>query len=143
MGRFVNEPQAYQKHHTIEQYEDYPPVERSWIEYVSPRKEIYTKPVFVLVGRWTGSMGEGMAIGFDAIIDATIVGTEMERLAGEMEGFSFKHRDYGYQLSTAKLYHINGTPREKFVPEVYVQQTKLSEDKTLQKAMELIQLNQK
>jgi carboxyl-terminal processing protease len=36
----------------------------------------------VLVGRWTASMGEGMAIGLDAMKRATIVGTRMAGLNG-------------------------------------------------------------
>ena len=119
MGRFLSEPKPYQKHSFIELYDGGPEVERSWMEYVSPRGEQYTKPVVVLVGRWTGSMGEGLAIGFEGIGRATIVGSEMERLAGEMNGFGFKHQWYGYRLSTAKLYHVNGSPREEYIPSNY------------------------
>ncbi|MGU9937890.1 SDR family oxidoreductase [Empedobacter brevis] len=32
------------------------------MEYVPPRKDTYTGKVYVLVGHWTGSMGEGMAV---------------------------------------------------------------------------------
>ena len=119
MGRFLSEPKPYQKHSFIELYDGGPEVERSWMEYVSPRGEQYTKPVVVLVGRWTGSMGEGLAIGFEGGGRATIVGSEMERLAGEMNGFGFKHQWYGYRLSTAKLYHVNGSPREEYIPSNY------------------------
>lgn len=138
MGRFINEPKPYQKHLTIEQYDGSPVVERSWIEYVSPRGNLYTKPVVILVGRWTGSMGEGIAIGFEGMGRAEIVGSEMERLAGEMSSFSFKHQSFGYRLSTAKLYHIDGTPREKYIPLNYVTQTTTTIDETLEKGIELI-----
>lgn len=141
MGRFINEPKPYQKHLTFEQYEGNPIVERSWIEYVYPRKEQYKKPVVILVGRWTGSMGEGLAIGFEGMDRAQIVGSEMGRLAGEMNGFSFKNQNFGYRLSTAKLFHINGTPREKYVPTNYLQQTTTEKDETLEKGVELITKN--
>ncbi|MCT8340427.1 S41 family peptidase [Flavobacteriaceae bacterium TK19130] len=135
MGRFIEEDMPYQKHETVECYSDAPEIRRSWVEYVSPRGEAYTKPLVVLVGRWTGSMGEGIAIGFDAMNRGTIIGTEMERLAGEMNYFPFQHQKYGYRLSTAKLYHINGMLRESFIPEVYVHQTTIAKDEVLQKAL--------
>jgi C-terminal processing protease CtpA/Prc len=141
MSRFINEPKPYQKHLTTEQYDENPIVERSWIEYVSPRKEQYKKPVVILVGRWTGSMGEGLAIGFEGMERAEIIGSEMERLAGEMDGFSFKNQNFGYRLSTAKLFHVNGTPREKYVPTNYMKQTTTEKDETLEKGIELINKN--
>jgi C-terminal processing protease CtpA/Prc len=141
MGRFINEPKPYQKHFTNEQYGDNPIVERSWMEFVNPRKEQYKKPVVILVGRWTGSMGEGLAIGFEGMDRAQIVGSEMERLAGEMNGFSFKNQTFGYRLSTAKLFHVNGTPREKYVPTNYVKQTTTEKDETLEKGLEIINKN--
>jgi hypothetical protein len=138
MSRFINERKPYQRHLTTEQYDGNPKIERSWVEYVSPRDKQYNKPVVILVGQWTGSMGEGLAIGFEGMERAEIVGSEMERLAGEMNGFSFKHQNFGYSLSTAKLYHINGTPREKYVPTNYVKQTTIDKDEFLEKGIELI-----
>ena len=138
MSRFINKTKPYQKHWMTEQYDGNPTIERSWIEYVSPREKQYQKPVVILVGRWTGSMGEGLAIGFEGMERAEIVGSEMERLAGEMNGFSFKHQNYGYRLSTAKLFHINGTIREKYLPTNYVTQTTTEKDETLAKGLELI-----
>jgi len=138
MSRFINEPKPYQKHWTTEQYDGNPMVIRSWIEYVSPRKEQYKKPVVILVGRWTGSMGEGLAIGFEGMKRAKIVGSEMGRLAGEMNGFSFKNQSFGYRLSTAKLFHINDTPREKYVPTNYVNQTTIEKDQTLERGIKLL-----
>ena len=138
MSRFINKLKPYQIHSTSEQYNDGPKIERRWTEFVSPRNKQYKNPVVVLVGRWTGSMGEGLAIGLEGIGRAEIIGSEMERLAGEMNGFSFKNQNYGYRLSTAKLFHINGTPREKYVPSNYVQQTTNEKDEVLEKGIELI-----
>ncbi|WP_375560178.1 S41 family peptidase [Bernardetia sp. OM2101] len=138
LSRFITEQKPYQKHWTIEQYDGKTKVERSWVEYVSPRESQYKKPVVILVGRWTGSMGEGLAIGFEGMERVEVVGSEMERLAGEMNGFSFINQKFGYRLSTAKLYHINGTPREKYVPTNYVTQTTTENDETLAKGIELI-----
>ena len=141
MSRFISEDKAYQKHWTIEQYGNNPEVIRSWLEYVSPRSKFYNKPVVVLVGCWTGSMGEGLAVGFEGIGRAQILGTEMERLSGEMNGFNFLHQSFGFRLSTAKLFHVNGTPREKFVPEHYVHQTDLEIDATLKYGLKLFHTN--
>lgn len=138
MSRFITEKRPYQQHSFIEKSEGNPDIERNWIEYVIPRGETYTKPVIVLVGRWTGSMGEGLAIGFEGIGSAEIVGSEMERLAGEVFNFNFKHQKYGYKLSGAKLYHINGVLREKYVPTNYVKQSKTNKDETLEKGIEII-----
>lgn len=139
MSRFISEPKPYQKHWTKEKYGNNPKIERTWIEYVSPRNIQYQKPVFILVSRWTGSMGEGLAIGFEGMERGQIVGTEMARLAGEMNSFSFKHLPFGYRLSTAKLLHVNGTPREEYVPSHYVKQTTTKKDEPLEKALELIE----
>ena len=121
MGRLISKESAYQKHSIIENYIDNMPVQRSWIEYVSPRSSQYKGEVIVLVGRWTGSMGEGIAIGFDAMQRAHIKGTKMARLAGAVENFTFKHAKFGFSLSTQKMFHVNGTPREEYVPAYDVQ----------------------
>ncbi len=138
MSRFIDEPKPYQKHSYIAKSENNPDVERSWIEYVSPRYEQYKNPVVILVGRWTGSMGEGLAIGFEGMGRADVVGSEMRRLAGEVYDFGFKHQKYGYKLSTAKLYHVNGTIRERYVPTNYVKQSTNKKDEVLEKGIELI-----
>ncbi|WP_298369332.1 S41 family peptidase [uncultured Lutibacter sp.] len=138
MSRFIKDPKPYQKHSFIEKSENNPNIKRSWVEFVIPRLEQYEKPVIILVGRWTGSMGEGLAIGFEGMGRAEIVGSEMRRLAGEVYDFSFLHQKYGYKLSTAKLYHINGTIREKYIPTNYVKQTATEKDETLEKGIKLI-----
>lgn len=142
MGRFIREEKPYQKHWTLEEYISNTPVVRSWEEYVSPRGIQYTKPVVVLVDRWTGSMGEGMAIGFEGMKRAEIVGTEMEQLAGAMNGFGFKNLPFGYRISTEKLFHINGTPREKYIPTHLVIPKNVIRDEILEKGIEIINKQQ-
>jgi C-terminal processing protease CtpA/Prc len=138
MSRFIDKELPYQKHQYIESYDNQPEIIRSWLELVSPRGNQYTKPVIILVGRWTGSMGEGIAVGFDGMNRAEIVGTEMKRLAGSDFGFNFNNQTYGYSLILERLYHINGTPREYYVPSNYVTQTTTEKDETLEKGIELI-----
>ena len=120
MSRFISTSLPYQQHEYMEQYGQNPRVLRQWREYVVPRGKTYTAPLVVLVGRWTGSMGECLAVGLDGMDRAMLMGTEMERLAGEMEYMPFRNRNYGFRISTAKLSHIDGTPREKYLPPHYV-----------------------
>lgn len=138
MGRFIDSELPYQKHDYIEAYDGQPGIVRSWLEMVSPRGEQYTKPVAILVGRWTGSMGEGMAVGFDGMKRAKIIGTEMKRLAGSDFNFQFYHQSFGYKMILQRLYHIDGTPRETYVPKYYVPQTNLKVDEALQQALKLV-----
>ncbi|SDU12630.1 carboxyl-terminal processing protease [Polaribacter sp. Hel1_33_78] len=138
MGRFTDKELPYQKHMYVESYDNQPKIVRSWFEHVSPRGNQYQKPVIILVGRWTGSMGEGIAIGFDAMERAEIVGTEMKRLAGSDFDFRFENQGFGYKLILQKLYHINGNPRELYVPTNYVKQSTIKKDEVLEKGTELI-----
>ncbi len=138
MSRFIDTAQPYQKHSGFEIYGNHEPIEKYWIEYVIPRGKTYNKPVVILAGRWTGSMGEGLAIGFEGMGRGQIVGTAMHRLAGAIYSFSYKHRDYNYRISREKLYHINGTPREKYVPKHKIVQTTNSEDVFMETALKLM-----
>ncbi len=120
MGRFIRRDLPYQKH-SIPAEERQHGTKRSWVELVSPRGAFaYPAPVVVLVNHWTGSMGEGITIGMDGMRRATIVGTEMARLAGATTGIRLPNTGIGVTFPTEKLFHINGIPREKFVPLVRV-----------------------
>ncbi|MEM7161625.1 MAG: S41 family peptidase [Bacteroidota bacterium] len=138
MGRFIDKELPYQKHMYIESYEADMPIVRSWMEMVSPRAKQYTQPLIVLVGRWTGSMGEGMAIGFDAMNRAEIVGTEMKRLAGSDFDFRFSHQSFGYKVILEKLYHIDGRARELYIPKNNVEQSTITLDESMEKAIEIL-----
>ncbi|WP_452222086.1 DUF6624 domain-containing protein [Lacinutrix salivirga] len=138
MSRFIVDKRPYQQHVFIEKSEGNPGVERNWVEYVIPRGNTYKNPVVVLAGRWTGSMGEGLAIGFEGMERGKIVGTEMRRLAGEVFDFGFEHQKYGYKLSGAKIYHINGTIREEYIPTNYVKQTTIFKDEILKQGLDII-----
>ncbi|MCC5929136.1 MAG: hypothetical protein JJU28_07805 [Cyclobacteriaceae bacterium] len=115
MGRFIDKTASYQQHEFDEKEFQ---TQRMWVEYVRPRKTQFKGKLFVLVGRWTGSMGEGIAIGFDGINRARVIGTEMAGLLGAIQNFSLSETKIGFQIPTERLYHINGTPREKYKPKV-------------------------
>jgi carboxyl-terminal processing protease len=119
MGRFVQAMLPYQRHR-IPHYGQ-PDVERNWIEMVAPRGPFtYNAPVVVLVDHWTGSMGEGMAIGFDAMHRAPVVGTPMAHLAGAVSDFRLPQTGIDVAFATEQLYHVNGTSRQDWMPPILV-----------------------
>lgn len=137
LGRFVDHEQPYQKHVLPSEERD-TGIRRSWLELVTPRGDfIYRQPVVVLVGRWTGSMGEGLAMGFDATGAATVVGTAMAGLVGATFRIVLPHTGIGLNLPAERLFHPNGTPREAFLPKVLVDVARqdLGEDPVLETAL--------
>jgi len=131
MGRFIDKELPYQKYVINEK--EFGTV-RSWVEYVTPKKTTYKNKVVIMVGHWTGSMGEGMAVGFDAMKRAKITCKKMAGLIGAIHTFSMKNTKIGYQIPIEKMYHVNGTPREDYLPQY---PTKNSTD-TFAKALQLI-----
>jgi carboxyl-terminal processing protease len=120
LGRFVDRDMPYQKH-ILPSEERETGIRRSWLELVSPRGPFrYEHPVVVLVNRWTGSMGEGLAIGFDATGSARVVGTEMARLVGATYTLELPKTGIRANVPAERLQHVNGTPREQFRPAAYV-----------------------
>jgi carboxyl-terminal processing protease len=119
MGRFTTKEGFYQKHElTSEQTET--GIRRSWVEIVSPRKKIYEKPLAILVDHWTGSVSEGIAVGFDALKRGKLIGTKMAGLNGANYSFNMPNTGIRFSFPSEKLFHVNGTPREKFSPPILV-----------------------
>ncbi len=116
MGRLVGRRMPYQK--------GAPARGEGWTREVSPAGGwTYTAPVVVLVGRWTASMGEGLAIGLDGMGRATVVGTRMAGLNGAVFDLQLPNTGIRLNYAAEKLFHLNGTPREDFVPPVEVRLT--------------------
>lgn len=120
LGRFVRAELPYQKH-ILPSEENETGVRRSWLELVTPRGERYAGPVVVLVNRWTGSMGEGLALGFDATGAGKVVGTEMARLVGATYTIPLPNTGIHANVPAERLQHVNGQPRELFRPAAYVE----------------------
>ncbi|MGZ9113789.1 MAG: S41 family peptidase [Brevundimonas sp.] len=115
MGWFVDAPTAYQIHN-LPAEERETGVPRQWVEQVLPRPgKRHRGPVLVRVGRWTGSMGEGLAIGMDAL-GAEVTGGAMAGLLGAVYDHRLANSDLVIKLPTERLYAVDGTPREEFVP---------------------------
>jgi carboxyl-terminal processing protease len=75
------------------------------------------KPVVVLVGAWTGSMGEGLAIGLKPAIDAPVLGRPMAGLLGALGELTLPDSGITVRIPVEQLFHVNGTPREQFLPQ--------------------------
>ena len=121
MGRFVSKIFPYQRHR-IPNYGQ-SDVERNWVEFVAPRGPFtYTAPVVVLVNHWTGSMGEGMAVGFDAMQRAVVVGTRMAHLAGAVSDDKLPKTGVDIAYATEQIYHVDGVPRQNWLPPVLVKE---------------------
>ena len=113
LGRFITRVEGYQQ--------VVPRKGRAYVRTVAPRGPwTYNASLVVLVGRWTGSMGEGMAIGLDGMHRAVVVGTRMAGLAGAVDDFKLPCSGISIALPTARLLHVNGTPRDRWVPPVLV-----------------------
>jgi C-terminal processing protease CtpA/Prc len=142
MGRFISQEGAYQRHE-LPAEEAQTGIRRSWLELVSPRGPRYAAPLLVLAGRWTGSMGEGLTIGFDALHRATVVGSEMAQLNGAIYSYSLPHSGIGFNIPVERLFHVDGRPRETFRPPVYVDPKTApaqaaAADPVLEKALEIL-----
>jgi C-terminal processing protease CtpA/Prc len=135
LGRFITKEGFYQAHELTAEGQAYG-IKRSWKEIVSPRKNPYTKPLVVLVNHWTGSVGEGIAIGFDALKRATIIGTRMAGLNGANYSYQMPNTKIGFSFPAEKLFHVGGIPRESFVPPVLVKPTASNRDEILDRALQ-------
>jgi carboxyl-terminal processing protease len=128
LGRFVIQDTPYQKHVLVAEQKE-TGIRRSWLELVSPRGEfIYQRPVAVLVDHWTGSMAEGLAIGFDATNRGTVVGTQMAQLVGATYRIALPRSGIGMNVPAERLYHVDGMAREAYQPKVVVDVARVSAD---------------
>lgn len=91
-------------------------VARQWIEQVSPRVgKFHPGQVVVRVGRWTGSTGEDIAVGFRAI-GAVVCGGPMSQLKGGDHNFVLPESGLSVQLPYERVMTTDGVPRETVVP---------------------------
>ncbi len=115
LGWFVTRPTAYQVHNLPAERRR-TGIARQWVEQVLPRPGMHWRgPVTVRVSRWTGSMGEGLAIGFDAI-GARVEGERMAGLLGAIYDIRLDHSGLVVKFPVERLSAVDGRPRERFVP---------------------------
>lgn len=138
MGCFIRKEGFYQKH-VLPSEEKETGIRRSWVEIVSPRTPAYNRPLAVLCGHWTGSVGEGLVIGFDALKQGLIIGTDMAGLRGAVYSFTLPYSGIGYSFPAEQLYHVDGRPRENFHPAVIIDPAKGKGDTALAFALNYLQ----
>ena len=113
----------------------------------------YKQPVVILVNRWTGSAGEGLAISLDALGSATVVGTRMAGLEGSVYTMRMPHTGIGFQCTRQKVFNgtLKGDPaarnfvgssRSAYTPSVLVdtmtQTWRENEDPILEKGLKVL-----
>lgn len=117
LGHFTDEIRPYQIHEVPSLYREFN-VPRRFIEQVYPRAPFFDpRKTVVLGGYWTGSMGEGVVIGMDALGVQTVA-SDMGDLLGGMSNFSFDDNKITLSIPTETLFHVDGTPREDFVADI-------------------------
>ncbi|WP_284198389.1 S41 family peptidase [Chitinimonas prasina] len=120
MSRFIAVEAAYQRHDLPLEAQQ-TGIARAWLELVQPRGPFqYTRPLVVLVDHWTGSMGEGLAIGLHGLGRAQVVGTAMAGLLGATYTIPLPHSGISANVPAERLFHVRGTPREDFQPPIRV-----------------------
>jgi len=117
MGHFVQRERPYQVHVVPSEARRYG-VPRKFVEYVLPLAPYYPGKVVVLGGHWTGSMGEGLLVGFNALGIKT-AGSELADLLGALFNENLALSDARVDLGEEQLLQVNGQPREDFVPVIY------------------------
>jgi carboxyl-terminal processing protease len=85
---------------------------------VTPQRPQVDKPFVVLAGRWTGSMGEGMTIGLDALGAKAIIGAPMADLLGGIKRIELKESGAWIELGFERMFHVDGRFREDVEPTV-------------------------
>ncbi len=146
IGRLIDGERVYQR--TVPRNGD------PFLSRVKPRGEWqYKRPVVILVNRWTGSAGEGLAISLDAIERATVVGTKMAGLEGSVYTMRMPHTGIGFQCTKQKIFNgtlkgdsasreFVGSSRSEYIPSVLIDPVSEvwseSEDQILKKGIEVL-----
>ena len=65
-------------------------------------------------------MGEGMAIGLDGMHRGLVIGTPMAHLHGAVTEAKLPKSGVEIAIPTMQISHVNGTPRETWLPPVLI-----------------------
>ena len=82
-------------------------------------------------------MGEGIAIGLNATRNAPVFGEPMAHLLGALNQIDRPNSKIPVRVPAEKLFHVNGTPREAFVPCHVPEASAPTEDVELDAAVKL------
>ena len=109
LGRFIRGVKPYQR--------SGPRWHGDEVRYVSSRGPWRVRGrVAVLAGHWTGSMGEGMAMGFDGLRRGRVFGSDMAKLAGGVEAFELPGSGISVRFPAYDLLHVRGGSRHHWHP---------------------------
>lgn len=127
IGHFTSDIQPYQIHERPSLEREFT-VPRRFVEQVYPRKPFFDPDkTVVLGGYWTGSMGEGIVIGMDAVGVHTIA-SDMGDLLGAISNFSFDDGRIRLDIPTESLFHVDGRPRDAFIADMPLPSADSDED---------------
>ncbi|GAA4043399.1 S41 family peptidase [Parerythrobacter jejuensis] len=115
LGHFVGKPVPYQIHRNMFEEMSFG-VRRQYAEYVFPRGKVFDRPVVILAGRWTGSVGEAVAMAFETAVGAHTVGTPLADLLGDLRTNRTGNGCIAIRFAWDKLYSVQGLPREEWTP---------------------------
>lgn len=115
LGHFITQKTAYPLYQVQQEGVPYRQAEMQ-TAYARPSRPYYDKPFVVLAGRWTGSMGEGMTIGLDALGAKNVIGAPMADLLGGIKTVNLAGSDAWISVGFERLFHVDGSFREDFVP---------------------------
>lgn len=140
LGYFIREPAVYQVHRNAYE-ESVFGVPRQYAEYVFPRGQGWDRPVVVLAGRWTGSVGEALAMALDRTAQVPTIGTPLADLLGTLNRNQTANNCLSLSFAWDSLYAADGTPREDWEPEVLLRSGESaadSSDPSLEAARQLL-----
>jgi len=138
MGHFIEREHPYQVHVVPGEEREFG-VPRKFVEYVLPIAPHYRGKVVVLGGHWTGSMGEGLMIGFRALGVPT-AGSRLAHLLGALFNEELEQSGAKVDLGEEQLFDTHGHPREAFIPDIHYEREEASEghDPLLDRAIDSI-----
>lgn len=128
-GHFTTKKVSFQKYRNSK---------KSFDDYIKPKRPIYKKDLIILVNHWTGSVGEGLASGFNGAGIGRVIGTKMAGLAGATKSNKIQHFSYGYQYPYIRVLQQSGMPREQFIPKYEIDCNCQEEDEFIRTAIEMI-----
>ena len=143
LGHFVRQTSVYQLYQRQQAGIPYHQAEMEKA-YVKPNPPFYDKPFIVLAGRWTGSMGEGMMIGLDALGAKAVIGAPTADLLGGIKNIELSQSNAVLDVGFERMYHVNGSFREDFLANIVTipaDRGENGDDPALDKALDYFRQN--
>lgn len=115
LGHFTQTKKVYQQYQVQQTGSSYTEaaMQKAFVEPTAP---FVNKPFVVLAGRWTGSMGEGMTVGLEALGAQASIGAPMADLLGGIKRVSLLNNAAWLEVGFERIYQANSEFREDFTP---------------------------